>query len=104
GTVSGELLEYRERSSPRSQVSGNIYTSTDYPSDQSIFLHNEGTYWLAWPLKIFFCCITAPQQGGETPIADCRNVFARIDPVIRQSFIHKNVMYVRNDGDDLDVP
>src|SRR5689334_17991111 len=27
-------LEYQERSSPRSTVSGNIYTSTDYPADQ----------------------------------------------------------------------
>ena len=96
---SGELMEYRERSSPRSQVSGNVYTSTDYPADQSIFLHNEGTYWLTWPLKIFFCCITAPEQGGETPIADCRNIFNRIDPKIRERFIEKKVMYVRNYGD-----
>src|SRR5215475_14006672 len=40
-TTSGALIRYKERSSPRSQVSGNIYTSTDYPPDQSIFLHNE---------------------------------------------------------------
>src|SRR5919202_1446487 len=39
-TISRELLEYKERSSPRSWVSGNIYTSTDYRADQSIFLHN----------------------------------------------------------------
>ncbi|HEY0739280.1 MAG TPA: TauD/TfdA family dioxygenase [Herpetosiphonaceae bacterium] len=96
---SGELLEYRERSSPRSPVSGNVYTSTDYPADQTIFLHNEGTYWLTWPLKIFFCCVTAAEQGGETPIADCRNIFNRIDPKIRERFIEKQVMYVRNYGD-----
>src|SRR5262249_50612369 len=29
-SVSGEALEYNERSSPRSQISGHIYTSTDY--------------------------------------------------------------------------
>src|SRR5678815_4566884 len=34
----GELLEYHERSSPRRQVSGNVYTSTDYPATESIFL------------------------------------------------------------------
>src|SRR5688572_32541735 len=38
-----ELLPYKERSSPRSKVEGNVYTSTDYPSDQSIFLHNENS-------------------------------------------------------------
>jgi Taurine catabolism dioxygenase TauD, TfdA family len=39
--VSEEALEYTERSSPRSQISGHIYTSTDYPPDKYIFLHNE---------------------------------------------------------------
>src|SRR6185436_3872122 len=42
------------------------------------------------------CCTTAARQGGETPIADCRNVFNRIDPAIRERFIEKGWMYVRN--------
>jgi hypothetical protein len=54
--VSGELLEYRERSTPRSQVHHNVYTSTDYPPDQSIFPHNENSYQSTFPLKLFFCC------------------------------------------------
>jgi alpha-ketoglutarate-dependent taurine dioxygenase len=98
-TFSGELLEYRDRSSPRHEIDGKIYTSTDYPADQTIFLHNEGTYWLTWPLKIYFGCLIAPQQGGETPIADCRKVFQRINPKIRERFIEKKVLYVRNYND-----
>lgn len=98
-TSTGELLEYRDRSSPRHEISGKIYTSTDYPAEQSIFLHNEGTYWLTWPLKIYFGCLIAPQQGGETPIADCRNIFQRINPKIRERFIEKKVLYVRNYND-----
>jgi alpha-ketoglutarate-dependent taurine dioxygenase len=95
-SVSGELLEYRERSSPRHQVSGNVYTSTDYPPNQSIFLHNENSYQHAWPLKLFFYCHTPAQQGGETPIADVRKVFRRIEPSIRERFAQKKIMYVRN--------
>ncbi len=98
-TSSGELLEYRDRSSPRHEVSGKIYTSTDYPAEQRIFLHNEGTYWLTWPLKIYFGCLKGASQGGETPIADCRNVFQRIHPEIRERFIQKQVLYVRNYND-----
>src|SRR3954468_1065352 len=78
--LSPELLEYRERSSPRSQVGGRIYTSTDYPADQEIFLHNENSYQHVWPQKIFFFCVPAPMAGGETPLADCRKVYQRIDP------------------------
>jgi alpha-ketoglutarate-dependent taurine dioxygenase len=102
--VSEELLEYRERSSPRTQVSGHIYTSTDYPQDQSIFLHNENSYQDTWPLKIFFYCAVAPDSGGETPIADCRKIFQRISPQIRTRFMEKGWMYVRNFGHGFGLP
>jgi alpha-ketoglutarate-dependent taurine dioxygenase len=98
-SISGDLLEYRERSSPRSQITGNVYTSTDHPADQSIFLHNENSYQQAWPRQIFFFCKLPAQEGGETPIADVRKVYERIDPAIRERFRQKKVMYVRNFGD-----
>ncbi|MBW4575236.1 MAG: TauD/TfdA family dioxygenase [Aphanothece sp. CMT-3BRIN-NPC111] len=98
-TSNGGLLEYRDRSSPRHEVGDKIYTSTDYPADQSIFLHNEGTYWRTWPLKIYFCCLTVAQEGGETPIADSQKIFKRIDPKTRERFLEKQVLYVRNYND-----
>lgn len=103
-TLFGEALEYKERSSPRSAVSGNIYTSTDYPPDQHIFLHNENSYAHTWPAKIFFCCHTEPMEGGETPIADVRKVHERIPPEIRQRFVEKEVLYVRNFNELLGLP
>lgn len=103
-TVSGPLLEYRERSSPRSQVSGNVYTSTDYPANQHIFLHNENSYQRAFPLKLYFYCAVAPREGGETPIADCRRIYSRIDPRVRERFVEKGWMYVRNFGDGFGLP
>jgi len=99
GTVAGELLEYRERSSPRTQVGGNVYTSTDYPAAKSINLHNENSYQDTWPAKIFFCCETPALTGGETPIADCRKVLARLGHATRERFSQKKWMYVRNYGD-----
>lgn len=102
--ISPELLKYNERSSPRRQVSGNIYTSTEHPPDQSIFVHNENSYQQSWPLKVFFFCVKAAQESGETPIADCRKVFDRIRPEVRQRFIDKGWMVVRNFGDGLGLP
>lgn len=103
-TIAGELLEYSYRSTPRSRVSGNIYTSTEYPAAQSIPLHNEMAYSLSWPLKIGFFCVKPAQQGGETPIADSRKVFQRVDFDIKARFEEKKVMYVRNYGEKLDLP
>ena len=102
--ISTELLEYNERSSPRTQVSPNVYTSTDYPANQSIFLHNENSYQRTFPQKIFFFCLTPAPSGGETPIADCRKVFQRINPKVRERFIEKGWKYVRNVGDGLGLP
>lgn len=98
-TLSGELLEYRERSSPRSKVHGNVYSSTDYPADQAIFLHNEHSYSLTFPLRLYFFCDTPATEGGWTPIADIRRVFRLIDPRVAARFIERKWMYVRNFGD-----
>jgi alpha-ketoglutarate-dependent taurine dioxygenase len=102
-TLGHELLIYSYQSTPRSTVSGNIYTSTEYPAAQTIPLHNEMAYARSWPMKIFFYCMTPAEQGGETPIADSRKVFARIDPRIRERLIEKQVMYVRNYDEGLDL-
>ncbi len=102
--IAGQLLDYSYRSTPRSQVSGKIYTSTEYPADQSIPMHNEMAYTRSWPMKIGFFCVKVAEQGGETPIADSRKVFERIDPAIRQRFAEKQVMYVRNYGKGIDLP
>ena len=100
-SVSPELIEYGERSSPRSKVSGTVYTSTDHPADQPIFLHNEQSYTLNWPMKIWFCCLEPPRQQGRTPIADSRKILNRIDARAVGKFIQKRLMYVRNYGEGL---
>ncbi|HEV7860840.1 MAG TPA: TauD/TfdA family dioxygenase [Pyrinomonadaceae bacterium] len=99
-----ELLEYKERSSPRSQVGGKVYTSTDYPADQSIFVHNENSYQRVWPLNIFFYCAQSAPQGGETPIADTRRILARIPLEIQRRFNEKRWMYVRNFSERFGLP
>ena len=102
--VSEDSLEYRERSSPRTAVHGNIYTSTDYPAEHPIFLHNENSYQNTWPMNIFFYCHINAEEGGETPIADCRKIYQRIDPEVRQRFAEKKWMYMRNFGDGFGLP
>jgi alpha-ketoglutarate-dependent taurine dioxygenase len=102
--VSSDLLEYRYRSTPRTEVAGKIYTSTEYPADQEIPMHNENSYSNHWPLKIFFFCERPAATGGMTPIADSARVFERISPAVRDRFSEKKVMYVRNYGGGADLP
>lgn len=97
--TAGDLYKYHERSSPRTEVGKNIYTSTDYPQEYKIFLHNEHSYARDVPLKIYFYCDLPAQAGGETPIADCRKVLLRIPEAVRERFRTKGWRYVRNFGE-----
>lgn len=99
--VSGAALEYSERSSPRSHVSGRVYTSTDHPANQSIFLHNEQSYNLTFPSKIAFFCLQPAAQGGETPIASSRRIYERLPRDVRDRFLEEGYCYVRNFGTGL---
>ena len=102
-TVSGKLLDYSYRSTPRTLVSGRIYTSTEYPAHQSIPLHNEHAYSRSWPMKLWFFSMQVADDGGETPIADSRKIYQCIPSEIRDCFERKGLMYVRNYGTGLDL-
>jgi alpha-ketoglutarate-dependent taurine dioxygenase len=98
-TSTGPMLEYVDRTTPRPAVGDKLYVSTVYPSEETINMHCEGTYWITWPLKIYFCSLKTAEEGGETPIADVRRVLDRISPETRRKFEEKGVMYLRNYND-----
>lgn len=96
------LLSYDFGSTPRTEVGGGVYTTTEYPAHQSIPLHNEQAYTRMWPMKAWFHCVTPAAEGGETPIADSRAIYRRMPAAIRDRFA-PGIIYVRNFG-DFDVP
>ncbi|MEU1879082.1 TauD/TfdA family dioxygenase [Streptosporangium sp. NPDC020072] len=102
--MSGTPLAYTERSSPRSVIKGNVYTSTDYPPDEEIFLHNENSYQAVWPMVLFFHCLQPPASLGATPLASTREVYASLDPSVREEFERRGWMVVRNYDDDFGMP
>jgi alpha-ketoglutarate-dependent taurine dioxygenase len=102
--ICGELISYTSRSTPRSQVQGKIYSSTEFPAHRQIPLHNEMSYAAHWPLRLGFHCVHAAQEGGETPLADSRKVLRRLSSSLRSRFTEKGVMYTRNYGSGIDLP
>ena len=95
-SICPNLLDYVYRSTPRTKLGGKIYTATEYPSDRVIPMHNENSYSKNWHEKIFFFSIIVAYEGGETPIADSRKVYNKIDKTVREKFEKKGVLYVRN--------
>jgi alpha-ketoglutarate-dependent taurine dioxygenase len=102
--ISGPLLDYSYRSTPRHVVNGRIYSSTEYPAHQTIPLHNENSYTRNWPMKLSFFALQVAEKGGETPLADSRRIYQTIPAEIRECFVRKGLMYVRNYGTGLDLP
>jgi len=103
--IVGDLLEdYVERSSPRSTVEPSVFTSTTYPSDRKIFLHNEQSYNLHFPRFLGFFCVQAAQSGGQTQLADSRRVYARLDPHVIDRLGKVGYLYVRNFHKHMGIP
>lgn len=101
---SKELVSYEFGSTPRTDLGDGVYSATEYPAHQHIPLHNEQAYTLQWPLKIWFHCVRKAETGGETPLADSRKIYQSIPHHIRHRFEQKQLMYVRNYGNGLDLP
>jgi alpha-ketoglutarate-dependent taurine dioxygenase len=102
--TSGMWTHYREAATPRTAITQNIATSTEYPAGERILLHNENSHCTTWPGKIYFWCEHPAESGGETPIADCRKLYNRIEAVVRQKFIERSILYVRNFTPGLGIP
>ena len=96
GSLGERALDYVDGNSPREKLGAGVYTSTEYPPEFFISLHNELSYSNRWPSRVFFCCVTAPREGGETPLADSRAILRELPADVREAFVTKKVKYIRN--------
>lgn len=92
----GELAPYVEGSSERLQLVPRVYTSTEYPAQYDISLHNELSYASAWPDRLAFVCLVAAETGGATSLCDGRALLRSLPDDIVAEFTERNVRYVRN--------
>jgi alpha-ketoglutarate-dependent taurine dioxygenase len=69
-----------------------------------ILFHNESSHLSSWPLRQFFYCVKPSEEQGETPLLDCREVYEKLDREIVEEFERRDLMYVRNFSEGIDVP
>lgn len=101
--LSDDHLKYEYRSTPRSEVTERVVTSTSYPAALEIPLHNENSYHHQWPLTVAFCCLEPAAEGGETPIASMRAVSALAGQDLMDEFEARRVEYVRHYHEGVDL-
>ena len=90
-----DRLAYVHGNTPRTKVGENVYTSTEYPPEFTISMHNEMSYAHQWPSRLFFYCAVAPATGGATPIVDGAAWLAALDDDVRERFL-PGVRYTQN--------
>src|SRR3954454_2209603 len=79
-------IAYVHGNSPRTKVGKNVYTSTEYPPQYTISMHNEMSYAHAWPSRLAFYCEIAAETGGATQVVDGVRWLEALDDEVRESF------------------
>ncbi|MGW7521034.1 TauD/TfdA family dioxygenase [Streptomyces sp. NPDC054796] len=95
-----DRLPYVHGNSPRTKVGGNLYTSTEYPQQYTISMHNELSYAHRWPTRLAFYCEKAAESGGATPVLDGELWLRSLDAEVRDAFAG-GIRYVQNLHDGL---
>lgn len=83
---------------PRTVITGSVFTANESPADQLIPFHHEMAQSKSHPGVLFFYCLKAPPEGGETPIVLSNLVYERIRgefPQFVSELEQKGVRYVR---------
>jgi len=93
--LGAERMDYPRGTSPRHEVGTQIYTSTEVPHKLPLPIHTEMSYTAVFPRALAFCCVIPPQHGGETPLADMKNVLARLPKTMVESFEQKGITYIQ---------
>jgi alpha-ketoglutarate-dependent taurine dioxygenase len=88
-------VPYVHGNSPRTRVGRNVYTSTEYPQQFTISMHNELSYARRWPARLAFYCETAAERGGATPVLDAELWLGSLDAEVRAAFAG-GIRYVQN--------
>ncbi|MEN2422428.1 TauD/TfdA family dioxygenase [Streptomyces rimosus] len=95
-SVVGRPLDYTERSSPRTELHPGVFTATDHPPTEEIFLHTEQSYNLNVPRHLFFFCRQGAPEGGANTLADCRALYDALPRTIADRFDAEGYLLVRN--------
>ena len=93
---SQRMTNYKDGNSPRTKLSNNVYTSTEYPKEYVITQHNELSYSYHYPSYLLFCCIQPAEVGGQTPLADGRMIYRDMPAHTVNMMTEKKLKYIRN--------
>src|SRR5438128_3259415 len=97
----GSLMTEKEAFAARRRYSASVYSSSKWPPNQPMCMHHELTYGLEFPSLVLFACLTAPAEGGATPVADSPTVLDALPTELIQRFERVGWLLIRNYNDEI---
>src|SRR5436309_2111442 len=92
----GSLMTEKEAFAARRSHSHGIYSSSKWPPNQQMCMHHELSYVLEFPCVMLFACLTAPTDGGATPVADSSAVLHALPGELVERFERVGWLLIRN--------
>ncbi|MFC3531265.1 TauD/TfdA family dioxygenase [Vogesella facilis] len=97
----GTLMIEREAFASRHHYSDALYSSSKWPANQSMCLHHELSYVLKPPSLMLFACLSAPLEGGATPLADEIEILQSLPAELITRFERDGWLLIRNYNDEI---
>lgn len=88
-------MNYIGGAAPRQNIKSAIFNSSDFASWFYLPLHTELSYVSNFPELILFFCLETPEEGGRTPICDCRRILKRLPSNLCDAVRTHGVRYTR---------
>ncbi|MBL1103744.1 TauD/TfdA family dioxygenase [Streptomyces sp. 5-8] len=95
------LMTETEAFAPREAEGHGLYSSTPWPANQPMCMHHELSYPLEVPGLMLFACLTAPEQGGATAVADAEQVLQALPAELTKRFEQEGWLLTRSYNDEI---
>ncbi|MEU2789875.1 TauD/TfdA family dioxygenase [Streptomyces sp. NPDC007100] len=95
------LLTEKEAFAPRREYADGVYSSTKWPAGQPMCMHHELSYTLTAPGLLLFACLTAPDSGGATALADAPTVLDALPAELAERFEREGWLLTRSYNDEV---
>ncbi|WP_030735368.1 TauD/TfdA family dioxygenase [Streptomyces sp. NRRL S-31] len=99
--LAGGLMTETEAFAPREAHGPGLYSSTPWPANQPMCMHHELSYHSEVPGLMLFACLTAPETGGATGVADAEQVLDALPAGLTERFEREGWLLTRSYNDEI---
>jgi alpha-ketoglutarate-dependent taurine dioxygenase len=99
--LAASLMAEREAFARRESYGDGVYSATPWPPNQPMCMHHELSYRREVPGRMLFACLTAPESGGATGVADGPTVLEALPRDLVDRFEREGWLLLRNYNDEI---